>query len=85
MEMNATLSRVQSLVSSELDVPVERLDPGRPLDELGVDSLSVIEVMFRLEEVFHIRFPEERQPISTLADIADLVDRLVARKSAGVA
>ena len=54
------------------------LDPARSLEELGVDSLTVIEVMFKLEDEFRIRIPEERVPIGNVQDIADLVDRLTA-------
>ena len=55
----------------------EDLDPGRPLDELGIDSLSVLQVMFEIEDKFGIKFPDERVPIRTMQDIADIVDRLV--------
>jgi len=62
---------------------VESLDPTRPLDELNVDSLTVLEVMFDIEDKFGIKMPEERVPIRTVRDIADLVDRLVAQRSGG--
>lgn len=72
-----TLATVQKLIADELDLPVDELDPARPLEELGIDSLSVVEVMFKLEESFDIEMPDERVPIRTVQDIADLVDRLL--------
>jgi acyl carrier protein len=78
-----TLRAVQELIAAEAEVKLEDLDPERPLEELGIDSLTVIEVMFKIEDAFGIKMPEERVPIRTVRDIADLVDRLVAQQSAG--
>jgi acyl carrier protein len=69
------------LIASAADVRVEDLEAERPLEELGVDSLTVLEVMFQIEDTFGVKMPDERVPIRTLKDIADLVDRLVAEKS----
>ena len=71
------------MIAASAEVPVESLDPTRPLDELNVDSLTVLEVMFDIEDKFGIKMPEERVPIRTVRDIADLVDRLVAQRSGG--
>lgn len=78
----STLATVRRIIAGETDLRVEDLDPARPIEELGVDSLSVIEVMFKLEDEFHIKTPDERVPIRTIQDIADLVDRLVAESGA---
>jgi acyl carrier protein len=79
----STLTVVQELIAESAEVPLEKLDPQRPLQELDVDSLTVLEVMFDLEEKFKIKMPEERVPVRTVQDIADLVDRLVAEQSPG--
>ena len=76
-----TLETVRQLIASAADVRVEDLEAERPLEELGVDSLTVLEVMFKIEDAFGVKMPDERVPIRTLKDIADLVDRLVAEKS----
>jgi len=77
----STLTVIQELISRSAEVPIEKLDPMRPLDELDIDSLTVLEVMFDLEDKFKIKLPEERVPVRTAKDIADLVDRLVAEQS----
>jgi acyl carrier protein len=78
-----TLATIQKLIAEELDLAVGDLDPARPLEELGIDSLSVIEVMFKLEESFDIKMPDERVPIRTVQDIADIVDRLLRERASG--
>ncbi|TMH40631.1 MAG: acyl carrier protein [Betaproteobacteria bacterium] len=77
-----TLTTVQQLIAAEADLKPEDLPPGRPLEELGVDSLSVLMVAFKIEDTFGVKMPEDRVPLRTLQDIADLVDRLVAEQSA---
>jgi acyl carrier protein len=77
----STLTVVRELIAESAEVPLEKLEPDRPLQELDVDSLTVLEVMFDLEEKFKIKMPEERVPVRTVQDIADLVDRLVAEQS----
>ena len=78
-----TLAVIQQMIAASAEVPLESLDPNRPLEELNVDSLTVLEVMFDIEDKFNIKMPEERVPIRTVQDIADLVDRLVAQRAAG--
>jgi acyl carrier protein len=69
------------MIAASAEVPIEKLDPNSPLEALAVDSLTVLEVMFDLEEKFGIKMPDERVPVRTVQDIADLVDRLVAEQS----
>lgn len=76
-----SLSTVQRVIAEEAGVDPKNLAPGRQLDELGVDSLRILDVMFKLEDIFGIQMPEERVPIRTVQDVADLVDSLVANRS----
>jgi acyl carrier protein len=75
------LAIVQEMIAASAEVPLEKLDPNSPLEVLEVDSLTVLEVMYDLEEKFGIKMPEERVPVRTVQDIADLVDRLVAEQA----
>ena len=73
-----TLQTVQQLLAEELARDVATLDPASPLDELGIDSLAVIECMFKLEDRFGVTVANHETQMKTLQDIADLIDRLVA-------
>lgn len=75
-----TLQTIQHLLAAELSLDVDALDPARPLDELGIDSLALIECMFKLEDEFGISVANHDANVKTLQDIANLVDRLVAEK-----
>ena len=49
-----TLQTVQKIIATELDVDPATLDPARPLQELGIDSLTVMECLFKIEDEFKI-------------------------------
>jgi acyl carrier protein len=74
-----TLSRIQSMLSTEYGLPIEQLAPEQPLADLGIDSLTTIEFMFKLEDEFSIRLADERGDLSTVRDIATLVDNVLQR------
>jgi acyl carrier protein len=76
-----TLKTVQHLLAQELSIDVAMLDPTRPLDELGIDSLTLIECMFKLEDKFGISVATSEMKIATLSDIVEMVDRLVAEQA----
>ena len=77
-----TLSKVQSMLSQEYDLPLDRLNPEQALAELGIDSLTTIEFMFKLEDEFAISLSEERGSIRTVRDISILVDAVRQRGAA---
>jgi acyl carrier protein len=48
---------VRAIISKSLKIPAEQLTPDARLDELGAESLDVIEIVFNLEEKFDITIP----------------------------
>lgn len=51
------LDEVRAIIAKSLNIPIERLTPDARLDELGAESLDVIEIVFSLEEKFDIAIP----------------------------
>lgn len=80
--MSDTLSRIQAMLAEQYQLPPEKLQPEQLLAELGIDSLTTIEFMFKLEDEYAIRLSQERGDINTIADIAKLVDGALAKKGA---
>jgi acyl carrier protein len=65
-----TLARIKDLAAKEFSLDPTGLDPAAPLDTLGIDSLSFIEFMFKVEEEFGVSVSdEELKAIKTLADL----------------
>ncbi len=53
----AIVDEVRQIIAQTLRVPVEQLTPDTRLDDIGAESLDVIEIVFELEEKFGISIP----------------------------
>ena len=72
--MTTSLSTVINLLSKALDVPEASITGQTELESLGADSLTVIELIFDLEEKFKIQIGDERPNLVVGQDIADHID-----------
>lgn len=77
-----TIDELKQLLHDQFDVDASALDPDAPLADYGLDSLSLAELMFNVEEHFHVDFPSNQQDIDTLAGLAQLIDGLKMAKAA---
>jgi acyl carrier protein len=102
----AIIDDVRSIIAQSLKLPVEKLTPETRLEELGAESLDVIEIVFALEEKYDIAIPLRADeatrlvqsdgggaaakparsdgqdvPFSTVGDVAEIVEKLVAAKA----
>ena len=68
------------MMAEQFELEQDKLAPDAELESLGLDSLSVIEFMFNIEDEFSIKLPDERVELKTIQDIANVVDRLVAEQ-----
>jgi acyl carrier protein len=75
-----TLESVQRLMAEKLELQAAQLQPESELEALGLDSLSIIEFMFTVEDEFKIKLPDERVEIKKVQDIVAVIDRLVAEQ-----
>jgi acyl carrier protein len=55
--VDAITDEVRRIISRELKIPFEQLTPETGLQDLGVESLDLIEIIFALEEEFDISIP----------------------------
>jgi acyl carrier protein len=76
----STLQTIQHMLVEQFELKKEDITPDAQLEALGLDSLSVIEFMFNLEDEFHIKLPDERVEIKTVRDIAGVVERMLAEQ-----
>jgi acyl carrier protein len=68
------------MMTEQFDLKLEVLTPDAQLENLGLDSLSVIEFMFNLEDELKIKLPDERVELKTIGDVVELVDKLIAEQ-----
>ena len=76
----STLHTIQRMMAEQFELKEEYLVPDAQLESLGLDSLSVIEFMFNIEDEFKIKLTDERVEIKTVQDIVSIVDRLVTEQ-----
>ena len=74
------LEQVQSMLEQQFGLPREQLAPDQALSELGIESLSMIEFMFDLENAFGIELTSDAPPPQTVADIVAAVEAALKRK-----
>lgn len=77
-----TCEELIELLSREFKVPPGIIEVDKPLASYGLDSLSLVELMFTVEEHFEIDIPTEGQRFETLSDLGRLIDSILLRKAA---
>lgn len=72
MEIN---EKVTEIIANQLSVPVEKVKGDTNIaEELGADSLDLVEILMSLEDEFGISIPDEAIPnIKTINDIVNFI------------
>ncbi len=79
----STVDQLKSLIHEKFDVALEVIDPDAPFASYELDSLTVAELMFAIDDEFHVVVPDEAaHTVTTLRGLADLLDTLLAKKAA---
>ena len=76
----SSLQTIQRMMVEQFDLKLEDLSPDAQLDSLGLDSLSVIEFIFSLEDELKIKLSDERVELKTVGDVANVVDKVIAEQ-----
>jgi acyl carrier protein len=71
-DMDAVFDRVKRLILDQLDVKEAEISLGaRFIDDLGADSLDIVELIMAIEEEFEIEIPDEHA--ERIASVGDVV------------
>ncbi len=83
----STADKVRRIIADQAMIPVEDVRDDASPEDLGLDSLALVEIVFAIEEEFDVSVPfNANEPeksdfdISTVSKIIDAVDNLVAAK-----
>jgi acyl carrier protein len=75
-----TLELLRRYLKTKASIDPARVAPEARLEDIGVDSLILIDLMFELEESLNVRVPDmdmDSRP-TTVAELIDLFDALSA-------
>lgn len=83
-----TQEKVLNIIAEQAIIDVSDVSLDHTLDDLGIDSMGIVECIFAIEEAFDVDVPfNANKPdagdfdISTVASIVQAVAKLVAEKA----
>jgi acyl carrier protein len=73
----ALFDEVKEVIVEQLNVAPEEVKPeAKFVEDLGADSLDVVEMIMALEEKFEIEIPDsEAEKIETVQDVIDYIEK----------
>lgn len=77
-----TFEKVKSILCEQLDVEAEEVTmESSILDDLGADSLDIVDLVMNLEEAFDTEIPDEDiEQLKTVGDVVRYIDEHAARE-----
>ena len=70
--------RVRGIIAAAQHVPVENIRAESTFEQLGIDSLDGINILFAVESEFNINIPDDAaQKIRSVRDVVDGIAKLL--------
>ena len=78
----AVSDKVKSIIVEQLGVDDEEVTPDASfVDDLGADSLDIVELVMAFEEAFELEIPDEdAEKITTVKDAVTYIENKTAKK-----
>lgn len=76
--MTNTFQHLRALLIKDYKLDPDLLTLDAELEALGIDSLGVAELLFNVEDEYHITLSPDAVQLSTLGDMAGFIDELIA-------
>ena len=73
-------AQIVELMAQKYGIDASKVSPDATLADLGMDSLSVAELVFDIEDLFSIEINSDDAEFRTFGDAVALVDRYLAAK-----
>lgn len=70
-----SLQMTQRFLARQLAIDEGEIKAESPFDRLGIDSLAKLELLFQVEDEFGIRFALDDERITTVGELAAVIDR----------
>lgn len=71
-----SFEKVRKLLAEQLNIAADKIDlKSRVIEDLGADSLDVVEMLMVLEDEFNVTVSDEESlQLKTVGDIVNLID-----------
>ena len=78
-----TIDQLKQLIHEQFDVDPATIDPDAEFATYNLDSLTLAELLFAIDDQFHVEVPDSAATtVTTLRGLAELLDGLLAAKAA---
>lgn len=78
----STLELLQGILIKEFKLSPERLSAEATLTDLGIDSLDLVDLIFKIEDQFGLKIKDDvPRTLLTLGDVAAYIDQLLQKRS----
>ncbi len=78
MDRNEILKKIKDIAVEELGVSPEKVtEEARFIEDLGADSIGVMELVMKMEEEFGLQIPDE--DIEKLRTVDDVIDYILKK------
>lgn len=81
--MNDELEIVRGFLKERLNLDPERIEPTAKIEELGIDSLMLLELFFEFEEKLGITLAQDMPTPKTVGELVGIVENLRSSKHKG--
>jgi len=76
-----TTDRIIAMLVKDFKVEPDRLTPDASLEDIGIDSLGLAELLFNFEDEFHLKLPDVPLDLATFGDVVRYVDEQIAAQT----
>jgi len=77
------IERVRNVIAASKRIPEEKVTIDSAFEELGIDSMDAVEILFALENEFEINIPDEEvKHVRNVRQMVEGVEKLLAAKAA---
>jgi acyl carrier protein len=76
-----TTARIIAMLVKDFKVDPDRLSPTARLEDVGIDSIGVAELLFNIEDEFHLNLPDVPLDLVTFGDVVRYVDEQIDAQS----
>jgi len=82
---NDTDIRIRAMLVRDFKIDPSSLRLDSRLEDLGVDSIGMAELIFNVEDEFGLKLPDVAVQLSTLAEVIGFIDNALAEQRAAAA
>lgn len=77
-----TLEKVKEMLANQLNIEADKItENSKIIEDLGADSLDMIEMLMAFEEEFGLSIPDDKaETLKTVGDVSNFIDETLKDK-----